>query len=100
MLPKLLQIATRALFVLGTIAMALAIFKPISLQPLMFIGLALWVSAFLCGLWRHFFLQSPIPVRGGGEVKIESKPISYVLWFAVATAFGGLFIYVLLHNSL
>jgi hypothetical protein len=98
MLPTLLQVATRALFVLGAIAMALSVFKPISLQPLMFIGLALWVGAFLCGMWRHFFLQSPIPTRGG-EVKFESQPISHVLWFSIATALGGFFIHVLLHNS-
>ncbi|QLQ31466.1 MAG: hypothetical protein HZT40_07490 [Candidatus Thiothrix singaporensis] len=78
MLFKFLQITTRTLFVLGSITMMLAIFKPISLQSLMFVGLALWVGAFLCALWHHFFLKSPIPVRRGGYVKFESQPIGYV----------------------
>jgi len=74
-----LKSAARILMALGLLSMAYALLWPLYGAPFMPIGLALWVGAFLCSVWRIFALRLPFAGRGGAAVVVPSSPPNPIL---------------------
>ena len=95
-----LKLATQALITLAIVSVAIAIVSPASHSPYLSGGLIALVLAFLCALWRIFFLKLPISGRGGAVLTIQTHPNSYRVAFLTGSLIGGLLLYVLIHSYL
>ena len=95
-----LKLATQALITLAIVSVAIAIVSPASHSPYLSGGLIALVLAFLCALWRIFFLKLPINGRSGAVLTIRIHPISYRVAFLAGSLIGGLLLYVLIHSYL
>ena len=97
---RILKRATFALITLAIVSLAMAILAPVSSSPYFFCGLVALVLAFLCALWRIFFLKLPIHSRGGAIMTAETHPMSYRIAFLACSLFGAFLLYVLIHSYL
>lgn len=95
-----LKHATQGLITLAIISIAIAIVSPASRSSYLVGGLIMLVLAFLCVLWRIFFLKLPINGRGGAVLTIQTHPISYRAAFLAGSLIGGLLLYVLIQSYL
>jgi hypothetical protein len=76
---KRLKLATHALITLAIVSVAIAIVSPASHSPYLSGGLIALVLAFLCALWRIFFLKLPISGRGGAVLTIQTHLCAHTL---------------------
>lgn len=97
---RFLKLATVTLIALAIVLLAIAILSPASHWPYLFGGLIFLVLAFLCALWRIFFLKLPISSRGGAIMTVETHPMSYRVAFLAGSLFGAFLLYVLIHSYL
>jgi len=97
---RLLKLATFALITLAIVSLAIAILAPVPHSIYFFCGLVMLVLAFLCALWRIFFLELPIHSRGGAIITVETHPMSYHVAFIAGSLFGGFLLFVLIHSYL
>jgi len=59
---RILKLVSVVLVTLAIVSLAIGILIPSSHSPYLFCGLVALVLAFLCALWRFFFLKLPFTV--------------------------------------
>lgn len=91
---KTLRAAALLLAAAGTILGAAGVI--LGYPKSLFAGLLVLVTAFLTALLRFYLAKVPIPVRGGAKLTLESDPLFYRVWFALAAGFAIFVSYVLL----
>ncbi len=99
MLATSLRSIARALVLLGVIALFAAVIFPTSMSGTIFLGLALWVSAFLITFTRAYILRAPLPGRGG-LFEYRAHPVAYHVGFDAVVAIFGFILGILIRGFL
>ena len=97
---RFLKLVSVVLVALAIVSLAIAILIPAPHSRYFFCGLVALVLAFLCALWRIFFLKLPIHSRGGAIMTAQSHPVSYFIAFVAGSLIGAFLLYILIHSYL